>query len=248
MDILIIQEWLRVGYSSGYGRGSGYGYGNGDGYGYGDGDGYGYGEGYGSGRGSGYASGRGDGSGRGYASGYGDGDGDGDGSGCGDGVSFFCEMPVFYVDGISTIIKSILGNMAKGFILQDDFTLKPCYITKNESYFAHGETIKSAVEELRNKIFENLDTDETIERFISEFKTVKKIKGSVLFEWHHYLTGSCLIGRNDFVQRKGLNLENEFTVDEFISLCENDFGSSIIKQLKDRWISEKSEEIKKITE
>lgn len=190
------------------------------------------------------------GSGSGYGYGYGDGYGSGDRSGAGDGyglgrgnlcegVSYFCKMPVFNIDGIPTIINAICGNVAKGFILQDDFTLTPCYVAKNEVYFAHGETIESAVKALRDKIFENLDTEETIERFISEFKDVEKIKGIVLFEWHHYLTGSCLMGRNDFVKRKGLNLEDDFTVEEFIDLCIDDYGSYVIEQLKERWNEEK---------
>ena len=226
MEVSKIKEWLKVS------SGNGSGYGSGSGSGYGDG----YGCGHGSGKGS--------------SDGYGYGDGSGDISIYSDSnddselfnVLEFCQMPVFTVDGIPTIIRSILGDISKGYILQDDFTLKPCYIAKNENYLAHGETIQSAVESLREKIFENLDTDETIERFISEFKNVEKIRGTVLFEWHHYLTGSCLMGRNDFVQKKGLNLEDEFTVDEFIKLCENDFGSFIIEKLKERWDEEKKNE------
>jgi hypothetical protein len=257
MDVLNIKKWLQVDYSSGdgsgYGYGSSLGSGTGTGHGYGSGSSPGYGDSFGFGSGDGTGSGDGYGSGFGSSPGSGSGTGHGYGSGAGTiygdglgrgilckGVSYFCKMPIFNIDGIPTIIKSKLGNIAKGFILQVDFTLKPCYIAKNKKFFAHGETIESAVKALRDKIFKNLDTEETIERFISEFNNVERIKGTVLFEWHHYLTGSCLMGRNDFVKRKGLNLEDEFTVEEFIKLCENDFGSDVIKQLKERWDEEKN--------
>lgn len=41
------------------------------------------------------------------------------------------------------------------------------------------------------------------------------------------------MGRDNFVNNHGLNLEDEFTVKEFIRLTENDYGGEIIKQLKE---------------
>ena len=141
------------------------------------------------------------------------------------------------IDGVQTLIKHVSGAMAKGFILENDFTLQPCYIAKGNGYFAHGETAKGAVEALQAKIFENMDADEAIEAFMDKFEKGKAYKGTEFFEWHHYLTGSCQMGRESFVRNHGLNLEDEMTVDEFIALCENDYGGEIIKQLKEKWQS-----------
>ena len=80
-----------------------------------------------------------------------------------------------------------------------------------------------------------MDTDEKIEKFIEEFEYKKKYKNSVFYEWHNMLTGSCEMGRNAFVKNHGINLDDEMTVDEFIELTINDFGSEIIEQLKERW-------------
>jgi len=41
-----------------------------------------------------------------------------------------------------------------------------------------------------------------------------------------------LAGRNEFVKMKGLSVKSTFTPEEFIALCENDYGSNEIKQLK----------------
>ena len=41
------------------------------------------------------------------------------------------------------------------------------------------------------------------------------------------------MGRNSFVKNHDINLDDEFTVKEFIKICENDYGSSIIKMLKE---------------
>ena len=238
MEKIKVEEWLKDNPS-----GSGYGYGDGSGYGsgYGDGDGSGYGSGYGYGDGSGYGYGDGDGSGYGDGDGSGDGSGygsvygSGDGSGYGDGIGSFNGKDVFLVDGVQTIITHIKDAVAKGFILNNDFTLTPCFIVKGHGYFAHGKTLEEASHSLQEKIFEDMDTEEAIEMFMDTFKKGEKYKGTEFFEWHHHLTGSCLMGRESFVKNHGLDVNAMYTVDEFIEICENDYGSGIIKELKERW-------------
>ena len=189
----------------------------------------------GSGDGSGSGSGYGDGSGR----GSGCGSGSGRGSGCGSGyereIKEFCGKEVYLVDNVETIIEHIKESFAKGYILNGDFTLTPCFIAKGHGYFAHGKTLKGARDALLAKVFENMDTDEAIEAFMDKFKKGEKYPGTDFFEWHHYLTGSCLMGRESFVRNKGLDVNALYTVEEFIELCENDYGGEVIKELKERW-------------
>ena len=166
-----------------------------------------------------------------------DNSGSGYGYGDGDGFKSFDGKEVYKIDGVQTIIAHIKGNVAKGSILNSDFTLTPCYVVKGNGYFAHGETIKEARESLVAKYFEDMDEDDVIEKFLSEFKKSEKYEGSKFFEWHHYLTGSCLMGRNSFVRNHDLDLSDKYTVDEFIEICEDDYGSSVIKKLKERWNS-----------
>ena len=199
--------------------------------GFGDGSGSGYGFGYGSGYGSGYGYGYGDGDGSGSGSGFGFGDGDGDDN----KLKSINGDAVFNIDNVPTIIKHTKGNIAKGFIVNCDFTYEPCYIVKGNGYFAHGKTIREAQQGLVKKYIEDMDEDEVIGKFMEEFEPNKKYKGSVFFNWHHYLTGSCLMGRKAFVKNHDLNLDDEFTVDEFIELTINDYGGEIIEQLKGRW-------------
>lgn len=200
-------------------------FGNRDGNGCGDGSGSGNGYGCGNGRGSGSGYGNRDGSG--YGSGYGYGDGY--------GIKEIEGKQVYTIDGIQTIIIHIKESYAKGFIIKKDFTLTPCYVAKGNGYFAHGNTLKEANAALRSKILTNLDTEEAIKHFIEKFEKGKTYPGTEFFEWHHYLTGSCLMGREAFVKSNDLNLDDRFTVEEFIKICENDYGSEIIKKLKTIW-------------
>ena len=216
-----VKKWIEDNpKSSGYIYGSGWFDGDSwcDGSGYGDGAGWGSGYGYGDGDGAGY------------------GFGSGNGIGSGSGISYFNEKKVYMIDGVSTIITNIKKSCAKGYILNTNFTLEPCYIVKGNGYYAHGKTLKEAQTELMQKIYSDMDPEEAIEEFMSKFEKGKSYKGTEFFEWHHYLTGSCLMGRETFVKNKGIDLEAEYTVDDFIAICENDYGSEVIKQLKEKWI------------
>ncbi len=225
---------------SGDGDGSGYGDGDGSGYGDGSGDGSGSGSGDGSGDGSGYGYGSGDGSGYGY--GYGSGDGYGDGSGDGYGYGYgsgygvlsFNKKKVYLIDKVQTILESIKNDVAKGFILNSDLTLSPCYVVRNEYHYSHGATIKEALKSLEEKTLQKMPIAKRIENFKAKFKDYnKKFKASIFYDWHFKLTGSCKMGRDNFVNSKGINLATDkISVNEFIELTKNAYNGDIIKQLE----------------
>ena len=184
------------------------------------------GSGDGSGDGSGYGDGSGDGSGDGY--GYGSGDGYGDGY----GIKVFNGDKVYLVDDIQTIFTSIRGNVAKGYILQSDLQLKPCFIVKENNKFAHGDTLRNAFTSLQKKLYDDSTEEERIEAFKKKFPEYDvKYDNRDLFAYHHVLTGSCRMGRESFVSDKGLSLDDKTSVREFVELTKNAYGGDIIKKL-----------------
>ncbi len=92
------------------------------------------------------------------------------------------------------------------------------------------------MEDLENKIFEDMDTEEAIEMFLKEFSDLtKKYPAKDFYVWHNRLTGSCEMGRNSFVKNGGYDLENDtFTVQEFIEITKDAFGSYVIKLLEQK--------------
>ena len=224
--------------SSGFGFGNGYGdcygYGKGSGNGYGDGDGYGYGNGKGSG--NGYGDGDGDGDGYGYGNGKGNGYGKGDGKGYGSGygIKKYCGNTVYMIDNVATIIRVVRGNIAKGYILLRDLSLKSCYVARIDDNFAHGESIREALSDARGKAMLKMSKEDRILAFNKHFTDDKAYPNSELYEWHHILTGSCDMGRREFAKQHGIDVENgKMTAKEFISLTENSYGKEIIKKLKE---------------
>ena len=174
----------------------------------------------------------------GYGSGYGYGYGDGSGSNYGDGSGYglktFGGKDVFYIDGIRTIINRINGNVAYGAIIAADLSLNKCFVVKQDGKFAHGDTLKNAMSALADKLFEGMPTEKRIERFWSEFKLGKKYPAQLFFDWHHRLTGSCEMGRRQFAEERGIDVETaKYTPEEFIELTENAYNGQIIRRLKE---------------
>ena len=173
-----------------------------------------------------------------FLSGNGDGDGDGNGNGDGNGYDIkllkYKGYDVFYVDKIPTVFDRIMGDIAKVKTINDDFSTKECFIARGYGYFAHGATVRDAQSALEEKITENMPVSERIALFNEKFNRTDKYKGIEFFDWHNRLTRSCLEGRKQFIANKGLDLEREYTVNEFISICENAFGGEVIRQLKEK--------------
>ena len=165
-------------------------------------------------------------------SGYGDGYGYGYGYGSGDGIAELNGQKVYRIDDTPTIITSVHNNVAKGYILQSDLSLTLCYVVKGNNCFAHGDTLREAMAALTDKMFDGRPEEERIEAFIKAHPDKDKAyPNKDLFDWHHRLTGSCMAGRNAFVKDRGLTLDGETTVTDFIKLTENSYGGSTIKKL-----------------
>ena len=202
----------------------------------GSGSGYGYGYVDGSGSGSGYGDGDGSGYGDGYGSGDGYGDGSGDGYGDGSGITSFNGEAVNMIDGIATILRSIHGDVAAGAILRNDLTLTKCYVVKGSGYFAHGDTLQAAQAALEAKILDGMPTEERIAEFIARFRPGKKYPARLYYDWHHILTGSCEMGRDEFARAHGYDLDrDELTPEEFMELTKDAYGGSVIRELMEAW-------------
>ena len=233
------EEVVRFLSIQGYSYGYSYSYGYGDGHGHGDGSGAGDGSGFGDG--SGYGSDFGAGDGSGYGDGYGAGAGDGYGAGAGDGsgdISTYEGNIVDYIDGVPTIITRIHNNIAKGYVIKRDMTLEACYVAKVGNSFAHGETTKDAVADAEAKEMERMPVEERIEKFIEKFGSLdSEHTGKEFYDWHHILTGSCRMGRDEFCKDNYIDLDKKYTVGYFLSITKNAYGGSVIDKILETYKS-----------
>lgn len=216
-----IRKFLTI--SGSYDGGDSCGYGSDEIYGYGGG--YSYGEGYRSGRGHGAV----------YNEDYKfkpttNGYGSGDSYGC--GLKSINGHAVHIIDNTLTIITSVHNNIAKGFVVRTDLQLIPCYIVRDGDMFAHGETLRNAFDSLQEKLYDDSTEEERIEAFKKKFPEYDvKYSNRDLFTYHHVLTGSCKMGRETFVANRGLSLDGETSIREFVELTKDSYGGEIIKRL-----------------
>ena len=236
----VLEGFLKTSNGNGNGYGFGDGYGNGNGNGYGFGDGYCNGNGNGNGSGKGYGNGNGNGYGFGDGYCYGNGNGNGNGYGFGDGsgnvgcISSINGMHVYNIDGVPTVIAHVKGNIAKGWILENDLTLNPCYIAKQDNMFAHGDTLRDAMEALEEKLFDDMSEGERIGAFLDAVEDGPEYPARLFFDWHGRLTGSCHLGRETFVKNHGIVLDKDtMTLKRFLELTREDYGGDTIRRIED---------------
>ena len=208
-----------IGFGAGNGFGAGFGYGH-DISRFGSID-NGYGD--GCGLGNGYSPGCGNGC------GYGENNGKGNGK----GIKEYEGYLVYDIDRIPTIIKSLHGNIAQGFISKHNRFTVPCYVVRVGNYFAHGFTAKEALRDAQAKYEHNKPIKERIEDFMDRYPSLDStVQNSDLYVWHNVLTGSCAFGRQQFAERHGIDINNgSMSVKEFIMLTQNSYRGEIIKQL-----------------
>ena len=132
-----------------------------------------------------------------------------------------------------TILNGIRNNVAKGFILNEDFTLEETFVVKENNQFAHGKTLHEAFQSLQEKLYDDSIEEERLEAFKEHFKDFSvKYFAKELFAWHHVLTGSCKQGRESFCKQHGIDLDEDmFTIYEFVKLTKDSYGGDIIKKL-----------------
>ena len=173
---------------------------------------------------------RGSGSGDGYGYGYGSGYGSGDGY----GLKEYNGETVWHVDGVPTLIDHVHGDYAQGRIVNSDLTTTPCYIARVENCFAHGKTLKTAYADAESKTMEMMPLEARLSKFKTKFPSLQTMATCAMFyKWHHILTGSCTMGRDQFVKSCGLDMEKEYTVEYFLSITSDAYGRDAIRQLKE---------------
>ena len=149
---------------------------------------------------------------------------------------------VYWIDAVPTILRHVAGDCAAGFTIREDMTLKACFVARAGDYYAHGATLREAMEEAREKYEGGLPEEESIRRFMETYPTLDTVAACRdLFEWHHTLTGSCKMGRTEFVNARGIDVEHDtMSVANFIRLTENAYGGETIKKMKEIYETQKN--------
>ena len=124
--------------------------------------------------------------------------------------------------------------MAMVAVINKDLSLSSAYVAKAGNSFAHGETLREAMQAAIKKDMEERPLDERIDAFVETHPDLDTLYGD-LFQWHHTLTGSCEFGRKQWCKDHGYQPSDAITVRTFIEGTRNDYGGEVIKQLAERY-------------
>lgn len=191
---------------------------------------FGYGYGYGDDKLSGQSCCRG--------CGHGSGEGDAFGNGCGDGnkiiITIFKGHKVYTIDKIPCYFVKVHDNYAEVRIIdRHNFEETKAFIGKFNGRFAHGSTIREAIEDAREKYYSHLDFNEAKKQLLGEFEKKGKLTVKELYQWHGILTGSCRFGRSEFQKSHNLKDDDLLSLKEFVNLTEDAFNGEKIRALMD---------------
>lgn len=146
-------------------------------------------------------------------------------------ITRFNGEPVYYIDGMPTVLKSVHGDLAHGYTVGDDLTTSECYVARGQGYFAHGKSAEEAVSSLERKIVAGMDTGARVEEFVKRFSKDGRYPVRDFYEWHGLLTGSCTFGRDSFAREHGISMDGEMGTREFLALTKDAFGREVIQKV-----------------
>ena len=131
--------------------------------------------------------------------------------------------PWQYVDGSMMLIDATKrrGNISihKARYLR---TNNPYYLAECNGTYAHGVTVKQAVDDLKYK----LDAGKEITKLI---KTVRK-SGYITRNQYHLLTGACNAGIAQFCDENGIK-GNRLSVKRVLELTEDQYGGLAFRKM-----------------
>ncbi len=93
------------------------------------------------------------------------------------------------------------------------------------------------MEDAASKAMEQMPLEVRISKFRESFPDADTmIPARKLYDWHHILTGSCEMGRNQFARDNNIDIDSDhFTIREFINLTKDSYGSDAIHKLAEAY-------------
>ena len=162
--------------------------------------------------------------------------GSGDGSGDGSGIEEFDGYKLYDIDNVPTAITAVHGNYAQGFTIKNNSVKVPCYIARVDNSFAHGDTLRQAIEDATAKALQAKPLEERIADTVMAHPDPNEIiPNTELFMLHNVLTGSCEFGRKQFCEQHGISLDDAMTMCRFMELTADAYGGEAIRQLADAY-------------
>lgn len=148
-------------------------------------------------------------------------------------------VPVIVVDGDIMVVLSekkrnnlILYKTQYLNAFIDNKTDKQ-YVVSNGEFFAHGETLEQAINDLTFKILQQKDTQDHIKRVCEQ--------GYMMATDYRLITGACWYGTNKWLEENGYTWEDKKTIEEVIELTKGYYGCERLKESFEKYVDTKKD-------
>lgn len=155
----------------------------------------------------------------------------------GTGIKYFNKQKVYYLNNQPIIIYSIhKDSLAKISIINNDLTLSEQYLAKVDEIIENGENLHIAYKEAFLESLMNKPLEEKINTFVELYPDLsQKISVKDFIKWHCILTGACSRGALDYIQKNGLKLDQEYTINFSLKFVKNIYSPTIIERVINRY-------------
>ena len=103
-------------------------------------------------------------------------------------------------------------------------TEKDCFVAEKDGFYAHGVTVKDAVQDLEFKLCE--------ERGIEQYRDCT-LDSPVNYMFYRVMTGACQMGTESFMRSHGIDPGDKYTIRQVIELTKGEYGhDQLIQNLK----------------
>jgi hypothetical protein len=143
------------------------------------------------------------------------------------------ERVLRHIDGFTMLITStrnqgdVTISNARYFGGGDIDKLRKCFVAQSGNFSAHGDTLKSAIEDVKYKLQEQAGKSEAIERIkTSKIVTVNDFR---------IITGACREGMRQHLSQRNINMDEveSLTLDDAIkAMSGSSFGDQFIRDLE----------------
>jgi len=152
-------------------------------------------------------------------------------------LSYYNHDPIYrdiknvkLVDGYTMTINSTKQldqyKIHKTYYIDDYFhddIPQKVFIAEQDNLYAHGKSIKEAIEDLEFKKLSQLGANEHIKRIIKQ--------GYMSAQDYRLLTGACREGTNRFLDDNDLTWKDTKSIDEVIKLTKGNYGHTVFIRL-----------------
>lgn len=114
-----------------------------------------------------------------------------------------------------------IAQYFKGNLKED----RRCFVAQSGEIYAHGDTLESALRDLRFKIAQvNFDLDDLI-------ATIRQRK-TVTFNDYRLITGACESGLREGLRSRGIDPDTEeLPLKDALELCRNGYGGDVFRRV-----------------